>query len=152
FAAPISGNVGTILRWSGSAWTSIGGATVMGSFLVPAVFALTSYNGSLIAGGVFATVNGVAAPDIAQWNGTAWSALAMGIRGPSAAVYACVPFGSSLLAGGSFTQAGAISANSIAAWDGTSWTTLGAGVTNGTGRGEVAALAVDGATAVASGS
>ena len=85
-------------------------------------------NGDIVLGGDFLSVAGVAANDIARWDGTQWHALDTGTNG---IVYAAVglPDGS-VVAGGSFTTAGGGAANNIARWDGTQWHALGSG-TNG---------------------
>jgi hypothetical protein len=74
-------------------------------------------------------VGGVSATNIAEWNGSAWSALGSGFGGVSPFVYA-LAFDSSgnLYAGGYFTSAGGVSANAIARWDGSAWSALGSGI------------------------
>ena len=75
------------------------------------VFALTSFNGDLIAGGQFAMAGGIAGtPGIARWNG-AWAAVRSGMRptqtGDSSprAVFALAPsFAGDLLYAGGFCQ------------------------------------------------
>jgi hypothetical protein len=97
----------------------------------------------LYAGGGFTIAGGVAATNIAQWNGSSWSALGSGVnRG----VLALAVTGSDLYAGGNFTQAGGVSANYIAKWDGSSWSALGSGMNT-----VVYALAVSGSDLFAGG-
>ena len=69
-------------QWNGSSWSSpIGGniesfAGPGGPNYVPAYTnTLTVYNGNLIAGGLFDALGNSIATNIAQWNGTTWSAL-----------------------------------------------------------------------------
>jgi hypothetical protein len=57
----------------------------------------------LYAGGDFTQAGGSAANDIAQWNGSSWSALGSGMN---YAVYALAASGGTLYAGGIFTTAG----------------------------------------------
>jgi hypothetical protein len=57
----------------------------------------------LYAGGDFTTAAGVAATNIAQWNGTSWSALGSGMNNT---VSALAVSASALYAGGAFTTAG----------------------------------------------
>src|SRR5262249_10971974 len=45
------------------------------------VYALTVYNGNMIAGGSFTIAGGVIANSIAQWNGTSWRPLGSGMGG-----------------------------------------------------------------------
>jgi hypothetical protein len=83
---------------------------------------------ALYVAGDFATAGGHAAPHIARWNGTSWSALGSGTNGT---VLTLTVFddgtGPALFAGGTFTNAGGVAANHIAKWNGTSWSALGAG-------------------------
>jgi hypothetical protein len=107
-------------------------------------------SGKLIIGGQFTAVCNVNATNIAQWNGTNWSAMGLGLNGQSGAsdggVFALAVSGSTLYVGGDFTTAGGISANCVAQWNGTNWSALGLGLNNG-----VSALAVSGGTLYAGG-
>ncbi|GAA3934058.1 T9SS type A sorting domain-containing protein [Hymenobacter algoricola] len=95
-------------------------------------------NGNVYAGGSFTTAGGVAANNIARWNGTSWSALG---SGTNAYVYALVLDGAgNLYAGGRFSEAGGLSVFGTAKWNGTSWSALGGGM-----NGWVFALALDAA-------
>jgi len=80
---------------------------------------------TLYAGGRFWQIGEVDAYNIAQWDGTNWSPLGLGVDGP---VTAIVASGSDLYVGGSFSQAGDIPAANIAKWDGTNWSALGSGI------------------------
>jgi len=75
------------------------------------------------------TAGDVAAPQIARWDGTAWSALGAGITGVPATVNCLGVYddgnGPALYAGGIFYFAGGILAENIARWDGTAWSTVG---------------------------
>jgi len=134
-----------IARWDGQSWEPLGagisGDIVMGSSILPAlVGSLTVFNDGtgerLIAGGRFSMAGGVAANNIAMWDGSTWTALGAGVTGltPFArnGVKALAEFddgtGVALYAGGDFTIAGGAPANNIAKWDGSSWTTLGSGM------------------------
>lgn len=73
-----STSVAHIARWDGTEWQPVG--TGIGG----GVFALAAYptGGStmLIAGGLFSTAGGSAKPqNIAQYNGSAWSAMGTGL-------------------------------------------------------------------------
>ncbi len=100
-------------------------------------------SGRLYVGGDFSAIGTVLARRIAQWDGSAWSALGTGM---DFGVYALAVSGSTLYAGGSFTSAGGTPANRIAQWNGSAWSALGTGI-NGT----VFALAVSGSTLYAGG-
>jgi hypothetical protein len=109
-------------------WSALGtGVSGVGSYRV---HALAVYNGELYAGGTFVIAGGLAANNIAKWNGTAWSAVGTGTNG---SVRALAVYNGELYAGGIFTTAGGVSANNIAKWNGTSWAALGSGVTGSTG-------------------
>jgi hypothetical protein len=79
----------------------------------------------LYAGGGFTTAGGVSANYMAQWNGSSWSPLGLGIN---AYVAALAVSGANLYAGGDFTNAGGVSANYMAQWNGSSWSALGSGM------------------------
>ncbi|MEX2218517.1 MAG: GC-type dockerin domain-anchored protein [Phycisphaerales bacterium] len=93
------------------------------------VFALTVFDGSLIAGGMFTAAGGVAGTTrIARWDGQGWSALGSGINN---LVFTLGTFEGGLYAGGSFTAAGVVPALRVARWDGTAWSALGSGIDGG---------------------
>jgi hypothetical protein len=92
----------------------------------PFVGALAVSGPDLYAGGSFTTAGGIAATNIAKWNGSAWSAL-----GSCAgdAVYALAASGSDLYAvGGPTFVATPYYTNFISKWDGSAWSVLGSWV------------------------
>jgi hypothetical protein len=106
-----------IARWNGSSWQPLG--TGMNS----TVYALTVYDGELIAGGQFTNAGGVSANRIARWNGSTWQPLGTGIEdGP---VNALAVYNGELIAGGEFSYAGGILTPYIARWNGSTWQPLG---------------------------
>jgi hypothetical protein len=74
---------------------------------------LIVYNGELIAGGDFTTAGGVAANNIARWNGNAWQPLGSGTNG---GVNALIGYNGELIAGGWFTTAGGVDSAYWARW------------------------------------
>src|ERR1043165_4486067 len=69
------------------------------------VAALLEFRGELIVAGVFSTIGGVAANNIARWDGHVWRPLGEGLdRG----VFALAEFTGDLVAGGEFNRAGSI--------------------------------------------
>lgn len=135
-AGGISAN--SIAEWNGSSWLALGsGMSWEGLAGGAGVSALALSGGNLFAGGDFTSAGGVSATNIAEWNGTSWSALGSGISG---IVNTLAVSGNNVFAGGNFTTAGGISANSLAQWNGSSWFALSLGITNG----EVASLALSG--------
>jgi hypothetical protein len=115
------------------AWSALG--TGMNKGVTVTALAIDS-SGNLYAGGRFTTAGGVAANNIAKWNGSSWSALGTGTNGR---IFSLSFDGdSNLYAGGQFTTAGGVTANNIAKWNGSSWSALGTGTYD-----TVRALAVD---------
>ena len=109
------------------------------------VGALALSGDAVYAGGYFTMAGNSAANYIAQWNGTNWSALGLGMNS-LVYVNALAVSGATLYAGGNFTTAGGNAANSIAQWDGSIWSALGSGI-----NGPVYALMVSGSTLYAGG-
>ncbi|MGQ0553485.1 MAG: hypothetical protein ACT4PU_09735 [Planctomycetota bacterium] len=94
---------------------------------------------ALYVGGDFRSAGGVAARNVARWDGTAWSALGggLGTAGDEGGrVNALAVFddgnGPALYAAGDFTSSAGVAISRIAKWDGTSWTSLGSGITGPT--------------------
>lgn len=111
-------------RWNGTAWSFPGGGIIRN-----AVYAFTSYNGSLILGGDFDSVGSTRAHCVTRWNGSSFSAFGLGMNGPD---YSVGTYGTYLLASGSFTTAGTVQANKISKWNGSQWDSIGGGITEGT--------------------
>jgi hypothetical protein len=74
-----------------------------------AVSALAVSGGVLYSGGLFYTAGGTNASQIAQWNGSSWSPLGLGLNYPK--VNALAATGGTLYVGGQFTRAGGTTAN-----------------------------------------
>ncbi len=120
-----------IAKWNGSNWSALGSG--MSGSVDNGVVALAVYDdgsgSALYAGGFFSSAGGVAADNIARWNGSSWSALGSGMNN---VVRALTVFddgsGSALYAGGDFTIAGGMAASVIAKWNGSRWSALGTGM------------------------
>ncbi|HUC84725.1 MAG TPA: hypothetical protein VL970_05985, partial [Candidatus Acidoferrales bacterium] len=72
-----------IAQWDGTNWLALG-LGISGSplfELAPSVNALAVSGSTLYAGGFFSTAGGAPANDLAQWNGSSWSALGSGLSG-----------------------------------------------------------------------
>ena len=108
--------------FSDANWVSMGGLPGANGQVNAAVI---DGSGNLYIGGNFTIVGNAIATNIAQWNGSSWSALGSGMDGD---VFALAVSGSTLYAGGDFTTAGGSAANYIAQWNGSSWSALGSGV------------------------
>jgi hypothetical protein len=112
------------------------------------VFAMVydSRRDKLYVGGYFTAIGSAVANHIAQWNGSAWSALGSGVGSgmPYTRVNALAVSGSDLYVAGDFDSAGGSPANHIAKWNGSAWSALGSGVSGQVNSGQVNALAVSG--------
>ncbi|RJP73718.1 MAG: hypothetical protein C4532_04120, partial [Candidatus Abyssobacteria bacterium SURF_17] len=130
-----SDSVECIAAWNGSSWSRLGSGLGPASDW-PRVYALTVYDGKLIAGGPFTEAGGVSANLVAAWDGSDWSAFGSGLGSDEASsgffqeVTAFATYDNKLIAVGDFNTAGEVAVGKIAAWDGVSWLPLGSG-TNG---------------------
>ena len=107
------------------------------------VHALAVSDSSLYVGGMFDTVSGLSAANIAKWNGTEWETLGEGVDG---VVLAIAISGTNVYVGGAFTnvsnETSLPAADYVAKWDGTNWSALGSnGASNGSLNYGVYALA-----------
>jgi len=143
-----------IARFDGTNWHALGGG-IRGTNNSSGnndttVNAIAISGNNLYAGGIFTNAGGVAANNIARWNGSAWSALGGGIPGTVSAI---AVRGSDVFVGGTFTMTTANgTAFNIARWDGNAWWSL-PGVFLGTiGNFFVNALAVQGNNVIVGGS
>jgi hypothetical protein len=98
-------------------WATLG--TGIGVNTGGRVFALTTYDTKLIMGGLFTSVDSVAANSIAAWDGTSWAPLDGGVTG--GAVKAFATWQNYLAVGGAFTNAGGSSADHVVFWNGSSF-------------------------------
>lgn len=133
-------SVSSIAKWNGEAWSDVGGGLSNSeAAIVKSVAAFDDGSGpALYAAGQFIEAGGVAAANIAQWNGRGWSALGAGIDDRAKAMTAFDDgTGPALYVAGRFLAAGGRPANRIAKWDGEAWSPLGTGL-----NGPVEALAV----------
>jgi hypothetical protein len=114
--------------YSNAGWTSLNSA--MPEAVTSVNAATVDSRGNLYIGGTFTSIGGVAAYNIAKWDGISWSALDTGIRNDgsgSSTISALAASGTDVYAGGIFKRAGGITANNIAKWDGSSWSALSSG-------------------------
>ncbi len=126
--------VNAVVEWDGSDWVALsGGVTTLGGFggFVNALAVFDDGSGpALYVGGSFPLAGGIAASNIARWNGSSWSALGSGLsRSCNALTVHDDGSGPALFAAGEFQRAGGIIVNHVAKWDGASWSALGSGVT-----------------------
>lgn len=130
-----------IARWDGTSWQPMGGmggglGTSSHSCGAPWVYALTVWNGDLIAGGAFETADGVPAVRIARWDGTSWHPMGSGWSTPwGSAVWAlAVTQDNALVAAGWAQQPGSNPTLwnkwQITQWNGTEWEQIGPDLTS----------------------
>lgn len=121
-----------VARWDGATWTVLGSGMrelPVWQNWAPMIRTLASLpNGDLVAGGTFREAGGVAARNLASWNGSNWSGMATGTNAAMHAV-AELPNGD-LVVGGDFTAVGGVAVRSVARWDGMTWLPLGLGMSN----------------------
>jgi hypothetical protein len=107
-----------IARLDHGTWSRLGGG-VSGIVQTTAV-----WNGALYVGGQFTSVGGIAANNVARWNGS-WqplgSGLAYGSSGDNVYATAFQVYDDSLYVAGSFNKAGGLDSVGIARWDGDNW-------------------------------
>ena len=130
-----------VMRWDGHEFETLGGEFIRANGQAH-IWSLSMFSPSptqpphLFAAGEFSSVDGVAASNIAEWDGNAWAAIGSGVNGP---INSLEVFddgsGPALYVAGDFTVAGGILANSIARWDGSSWSTLANGFDGGSDPG-----------------
>ncbi|HZN37496.1 MAG TPA: WD40 repeat domain-containing protein [Planctomycetota bacterium] len=120
---PVSPVERAVTRFDGLYWQTIGAPTPP----PPNVRVVVRMpNGDVVVGGSFTSFGGVAADNLARWNGSAWSPLGLGVDGPVSTL-AAAPNGD-LVVGGTFNNAGGAPANRVARWNGQVWSALGGGL------------------------
>jgi len=130
----------SIAQWDGATWQALGRGVGEedweGKFTPEAeVYALALDGTTLYAGGEFLFAGEATVNSIAQWDGTAWSALGSGVtlvdgngQAQFGAVRALALHDQTLYVGGWFDKAGGNAANHVAQWQNGGWAALGAGV------------------------
>jgi hypothetical protein len=128
-ATPIQG----LAVWDGATWNGPPGGPLDGF-----AFELVKDGDDLLVGGSFAQIGGIAAANVATFDGTSWRALDF----PNVAVYALARDASNeLYAGGTFgDQFGPT--GGFAHWNGTAWELAGGGLANRSLDGVVTDLAL----------
>lgn len=124
YAAVNADETAVCIKWSGSQWDSVGQFANYGQ--VESM--ISGISGNLYVAGQFEYVGGIAAHDIAKWNGTSWSALGSDSVGGMAIAYDGI---GNIYVGGGYMPY-------VRKWNGSSWSIL-------TGsEGAIFALACDG--------
>lgn len=124
--AGVPGTAG-LARWDGAQWTALGGG--LSSATQPICRSLTLCpNGDLLVAGSFVSAGGVAADNLARWNGSSWSAVAPGLATASVEDVLVLPGGNLIVTGQQFATVGGVTVNNIARWNGSAWSALGSGL------------------------
>jgi trimeric autotransporter adhesin len=127
-----------IAKWDGATWLifetqgAIVGPLVNNIHALAVVDDPAGCGAVLLAGGRFATVDGVAAGNLARLAHGTWTSVGAGLaNGVYGEIYAFTLFddgagrGPELYAGGYFLSAGDVAASRIVKWNGTSWSPVG---------------------------
>ena len=134
-------------RPESSSWTDPGAAilAVGVAFVGDDVFSISSADGAVFVGGIFSSVGGATAFNVARRNGESWASLSTpgdgfwGVEGPVAAL---AQERCGMYVAGNFARAGGVATANVAVFRaGVGFTALGPGL-----EGPVTALAVDAAT------
>lgn len=108
---------GAIAAFDGENWTQFGGTGVPDASFWSGIFALTRYEGDIIAAGCFESIGGVAALNVARWDGLAWHALGAGIPRR----VGCLAVHDGTLYAGTETRWTMSSTAFLYRWDGAAW-------------------------------
>ncbi len=119
--------------WTGTAWRSFGQGLSYDPYADGNVYALSTGEDGVYAGGYFDQAGAQPVGSVARWTADGWDPVDGGVRAAGAlgTVYAMVHLGTDLYVAGSFATAGPGTAGNIARWDGAGWQPLGSGL-NGT--------------------
>ena len=108
---------GTIDRWNGINWYTVGNGFLGNSYNGSKINALCVYDSAVYATGAFDSIGGIAAAGVASWNGVNWARLSFGINGQGQAISV---YDSELYVAGLIHYAGGFNTpvNDIAKWCG----------------------------------
>ncbi len=107
-----SAQIGSIRRWNGESWEQLG--TLEGG----GVSALAVYNGDLISGGGFESIDGLPLQRIARYDGEQWLAITLGMDD---AVHDLHVRDGELYAGGRFENVAENPVDRLVRWNGLTW-------------------------------
>lgn len=124
-----------IARLASTGWETLGSGLSGNTSLEMSIAMLEHDDGhgsALFVGGEFNRAGGVAAPLIARWDGSAWSAVGASSLGVVLTLAEHELGGvKRLFAGGWFRESDGHMANGLAMWDGNTWSPLGTGTDDG---------------------
>jgi len=124
--ACVSGNGMDVQRLGSNGWQVVGTPSPLPPAATGSIDCLAfASNGDLLVGGLFGSIDGVAANCVARWNGSTWSPLGSGVVGRVWSLLATST--GSVVAGGLLSLGGVPPGENIAQWNGSSWQPLGSG-------------------------
>ena len=106
-----------VAAWDGTRWIAL---TSQGPDGV--VQTVTVFNGQLVVGGSFTSMDGVPAPGVARLTADGWQSLGDGLDGD---VLTLGIYNNQLVAGGRLTASGSSAIEPVARWTGSQWQSLG---------------------------
>ncbi len=127
YLGPTQGEAGYVARWNGSTWTTLGSGMVFGSDRWGYVYAVAVSGTDVYIAGLFSSVGGVPANNVAKWDGSSWSGLG---DWHTTSARVVVASGGDVYFGGKFVSSGGLErrAEGIAKWNGSTWSDLGDGI------------------------
>ena len=119
-----------IAFWDSERWSTLGsGVSDRADSFGGRIDAVTVDGERVYAGGRFIFAGGAIAKNVAQWDGTSWSAFGETVGNGLSATANAVAIGpDGVYVAGDFALAGNVVVNGIARWDGSDWHPLGEGI------------------------
>lgn len=115
-----SGSISHVYKYDGTSWVQVGGD--FDEAFWSSTKRLLTFNGQLISGGHYSSINGTTIYNIASWNGNTWNGLGNGLNG---GVWNLAEHNGQLFASGDFTASGTdTTVYRIAKWDGLDWSPI----------------------------
>jgi trimeric autotransporter adhesin len=122
-----AGNIaaGNIASWNGNSWSTVGNVGLKRAAYCSGS-CLEIWNNKLYVGGLIDSVDNIDVSNIAEWDGSSWGNMDMGLN---QGVYALESYNGVLNAGGAFTATNyAELMQHLATWDGQEWSPVGNGL------------------------
>ncbi len=132
-----SGEVSYIARWNGSTWSDVGGGISMIDGGPTGLRGVDVHDDNLVIVGALDFAGGVAAINIARWDGVSWSPVGSGsdpyggFLDLRQAALSVASYNGLLYVGADFSEAVNPRAEAVAVWDGQRWKPVGHGLDYG---------------------